>query len=397
MAKALDDFKVLDFTRQFAGPFCTMLLKDLGAEVIKVEIPEGGDACRGLPPLTRGLESALFINLNRGKKSITLNLKADRGCYIARELVRKVDVVVENYTPGVMDRLGLGYEELRKLNPGLIYAASCGFGRTGPRSSEPAFDPIAQARGGMISITGFPGDPPLRISLALGDYLAGFYLAVAILAALHHRSKTGEGQIIDISMQDCVWTLTAMEHAPAYFLNNEVPERLGSGFVGNAPDNICPTKDGHVVIATGTLAQWESLLRVIGREDLIGDERYSTSAARVNHRDEVNALVQERTMTMTAEEILNKLRNAEVPCSPLPTFDQVANDPQLLSREMIVEVDQPISGKVKVPGSAFKMSKTPGDVTLPAPFLGEHNYEIYSDMLGYSELEIRKLADDGII
>ncbi|MFC1916725.1 CaiB/BaiF CoA transferase family protein [Chloroflexota bacterium] len=397
MAKALDDIRVLDFTRFVAGPTCSIVLTDLGAEVIKVEIPEGGDASRGIPPFTKGLESGFFINLNRGKKSITLNLTTERGRRIAVELAEKVDVLVENFSPGVMDRLGLGYEELARFNPGLIYASSSGFGHTGPRSSGLAFDIVAQSTGGLMSVTGFPDGPPTKVGPAVSDSLGGFHTAMAIMAALHYRSRTGEGQRIDISMQDCVWSVTAIEYAPFYFLDNEVPKRFGNSAIEAVPYGTYPAKDDYIIIACVTIGQWEGLLRAIGKEDLIGVPKYSTQAERVNYRDEVDLMVSEWTKTKTVEEIMNALTNVGVPCSLVATFDQVANDPQLLSREMIVEVEQPISGKVKVPGSVFKMSKTPGEVKLPAPFLGEHNYEIYSDVLGYNEQEIRKLADDGII
>lgn len=397
MGKALEGIKVLDFTRIVAGPFCTMLLKDLGAEVIKVEQPGGGDAHRNLPPLTKGMESNPFIAINWGKKSITLNLASGKGCDICKELVKTVDVVAENFAPGVMDRLGLGYEELAKLNHRLIYASLSGFGHTGPRSLEPAFDLIIQSLGGLISINGFPGGPPVKTGLVIADFLGGLYSAVAILGALHHRSNTGEGQMIDISMQDCVWALSAAQYGPIYFLNNKIPEKLGNTYAGQAPFNIYRAKDDYVVIAVGTKREWENLLRVMGREDLIGYARYSTGSERFNNREEVDALVEEWAKTRSVPEIVDTLRNVRVPCSPVPTFDRVANDPQLLSREMIVEVEQPISGKVKVPGSVFKLSRTPGGVNLPAPFLGEHNYEVYSGILGYSEEKIRELADQGII
>ncbi|MFC1916666.1 CaiB/BaiF CoA transferase family protein [Chloroflexota bacterium] len=397
MAKALEDVKVLDFTQVFAGPFGTMMLKDLGADVIKVERPDGGDSVRNMPPFTAGHESGQFININRGKKSITLNIASEKGLQIAKELVKKVDVVVENFRFGVMDRQGLGYEELSKVNPRIIYASSSGFGHTGPFRDRPSLDVIAQSMGGMISINGFPGDPPVKVGVAVGDFLSTFYGTIAILAALHYRTITGEGQEIDISMQDAVWALTTIEHGPTYFLNNEIPPRRGNGYVGASPDLIHETKDGCVIIAGGNNAQFEKLLRIIGREDLIGDERYSTSAGRVNHRAELNDLVREYTRTVTEEEILDKCIKAGVACSPVLSFDQVANNPQLLSREMVVEIEQPISGKVKVAGSVFKMSKTPGDAKLPAPFLGEHNREIYCEMLGYSEQEVRQLADEGVI
>ncbi len=397
MAKALDGLKVLDFTRMYAGPFCTMLLGELGAEVIKVEIPVGGDAVRTTPPLTEGGESHIFTILNRGKKSITLNLGSEKGCELARELAKWADVVVENFTPGVMDRLGLGYEELRKVNPRLIFASISGFGHTGPRSSQPAFDLVAQAMGGLTSVTGFPHDPPTKAGPAIADFSGALYTVISILAALQYRWKTGEGQMVDISLQDCIWALTAIEHLPFYLLTGRAPQRHGNSPPAQTPFGIYPAKNGYVVVAVVTIGQWEGFLRVVGREDLIGDERYFTQAQRLNYRDEMEALVEEWTRKRSVEEILNELGNASVPCSPVPAFDEVANDPQLAYRGMTTDVEQLISGKVKVPGSIFKLSETPGDAKSPAPFLGQHNYEVYSNLLGYSEQEIGEFADAGIV
>lgn len=397
MAEALENLKVLDFTRFYAGPFCTMLLKDLGAEVIKVEIPGSGDAARTIPPVTKGEEGYIFINLNRGKKSITLGLVSEGGRDICKDLVEKVDVVVENFALGVMDRLGLGYEQLRKINPSLIYASISGFGHTGPRSSQSAYDIVAQAMGGLMSVTGFPGSPPTKTGASIADFLGGLYSTISILAALQCREKTGEGQAIDISLQDCIWAITAIEYAPPYFLSGEVTQRCGNGLWNVTPFGTYPSKDGYVVIPIVTVGQWEDFVKVIGRADLVGVPKYATQSERINHRSEIDALVSEWTRARTVSEVVSELINAGLPCSPVPAFDEVANDPQLLSREMIVEVEQPISGKVKVPGSVFKLSKTPGDVRLPAPFLGEHNYEVYHGLLGYSEREMGKLADDGII
>ncbi len=398
MPKALEDVKVLDFTRMYAGPFCTMLLCDLGAEVIKVEIPGGGDAVRNVPPFTEGGESTFFINLNRGKKSFTLNLQSERGREICKEMVKKVDVVVENFTPRVMDNLGLGYKELSKINPGLIYAASSGFGHSGPRRDFPAYDLVAQAMGGMLSISGFPDGPPERAGgTATADFVGGMYTAMAILGALHYREQTGEGQFIDISMQDCVWSFVAKSHAPGYFLTGENPPRLGNGYIEAVPLNVFPARDGYVVLAIPTVGQWENFLGVIGREDLIGDERYTTQAVRIERREETDAIVTEWTKTRSIAEITNLMGKAHLPCSPVPSFGDVANDPQLLERGMITEVEQLLSGKVKTDGSALKLSKTPGVVDSPAPFLGQHNDAVYSDILGYSEEEIGKLAEEGII
>ncbi len=396
MAKALENLKVLDFSRVYAGPLCTELLMDLGAEVIKVEMPGEGEPFRYSYPLLKGMMGFPFFMLNRGKKSITLNLKSERGCQIAKDLAKRVDIVVENFTPGVMDRLGLGYEELKKLNPKLIYASISGYGHTGPRSSEPAYDIVLQAMGGLLSVMGSPDSPPIKVAPSIANFMSGLYTTIAILAALHYRSEVGEGQMIDISMQDCVWTSVITEWAGPYFLYNKV-ERVGNNIVGPAPFSIYQAKDGYVIIAAALPYEWANLLKVMGREDLIGVERYREGTERFDRRDEVNAIVEEWTKTRSVEQILKQLRSAHIACSPLPTFDQVANDPQILNRRMIVEVDQPGAGKVKTCGSVFKLSKTPGNVEMPVPSVGENNYEVYSEMLGYSEQEIRRFADDGII
>jgi CoA:oxalate CoA-transferase len=392
---ALDGIKVLDFTQVYAGPFCTLLLKDLGAEIIKVERVEG-DAVRSDAPLTEGLESGTFIILNRGKKGITANLKTEKGRDICRELAKKVDVVTENFSSGTMDRLGLGSDDLRILNPGLIYASITAYGHNGPRRDDPGYDPVIQAMGGMTSVTGMP-DTPTKCGVAIADFGAGLFAAMSITAAIIHRMKTGEGQVIDISLQDCMWLLTSIEFSPHYFISGKVPPRLGNGHPAMTPGNLYPAKDGSVRIDTGVLSQVERLYQVMGREDLIGTPLASNQKERIKYRDEIDALVTAWTRTKSAEEIVTILKSVEVPCVRVPTFDEVCNDPQLKSREMIINVEQTVSGKIKVPGSVFKLSRTPGDVSSPAPYLGEHNSEVYSDMLGYSEQEIADLANNGII
>ena len=397
MAKALENVRVLDFTRFYAGPFCTMLLQELGAEIIKIEIPGGGDAIRNFPPFTEGGEGYIFVNLNRGKKGITLNLESEKGREIARELVLRADIVVENFHPGIMDNFRLGYEELSKIKPSLIYASITGFGQTGPYSHRLAYDMIAQAMGGFMSVTGFTDNPPTRAGPAMGDFLSSLYTTIAIMAALRHKEQTGEGQLIDISLQDCVWALTAIEYAPLYFLSGNAPQRYGNGIFNVTPFNTYPTKDGYAVVCIITIDQWQKFTEVIGREELKDAPGYVIQNDRVKHREEIDALVSEWTGARTTAEVVDQLTSAGLPCSPLPTFDEVVNDPQLLSRQMITEVEQPVSGKLRVPGSVFKLSKTPGDVSAPAPFLGQHNYEVYPSLLRYSEQEVAKLADEGVI
>ncbi len=397
MARALEGIRVLDLSRMYGGPMCTMLLAELGAEVIKAEMPQAGDGVRNLVPQTQGLESYPFVILNRGKLGITLDLQSEGGRSICKELVGKCDVLVENFTPGVMEDLGLSYEELKPDNPGLIYASISGFGHTGPLRTQVAFDTIIQAMGGLISVNGQPDSPPTKVAPAIADFLGGIYSAIAILAALQYRANTKQGQRIDISMQDCIWAITAIQYLPLYLTTGREPERLGNRMIEVTPFNIYPAKEGYIVIAIVTVGQWQRLLEVIGREEMKDVPEYGSQVDRIKHIDEVDSMVKEWTIERTVDEMITQLRAADLPCAPVPTFGQVASDPQLASRNMQVEVEQTISGKLKVPGSVFKMSQTPGDATQSAPFLGQHNAEVYSKLLGYDTETIDRLQRDGAI
>jgi CoA:oxalate CoA-transferase len=397
MASVLEGIKVLDFTQVYSGPFCTLLLKDLGAEIIKVERPESGDLTRNDVPHTEGLEGGAYIILNRGKKSLTVDLKTEKGLNICRELVKQVDVLVENFSPGTMEKLGLDSREMCKLNPKLIYASISAYGQTGPRRDYPGFDPIAQSMGGMTCVTGFP-DSPVRCGVSIADFSSGFFAAFAIVGALLHRQKTSEGQTIDISMQDCIWQLTSIEFSPYYFLANQLPPRLGNGHSAMIPCNLYPTKDGGLVfINAGVLSQVHRLYTAMGREDMINTPMGANQNERIKYRTEIDEAITGWTKNKTTDEITEILKKSDVPCTRLPTFDEVCNDPQLLSRNMIIEVDQAISGKVKAPGSLFKLSKTPGKIDYPAPYLGQHNQEVLAEILGYSAEEISRLSSEGII
>jgi CoA:oxalate CoA-transferase len=397
MTGALKDIKVLDLTRAYSGPFCTLLLRDMGAEIIKVEKIEGGDTVRKDYPVTGGGESGVFIILNRGKKSITLDVREKKGREICKELVKKVDVLVENFSPGTMEKLGLGSDVLCRINPGLIFASISGYGHTGPRRNNVSYDPIAQAMGGMTSVTGFPDSPPIKCGVSIADFGSGLFTAYAIVSALHHRDKTGEGQTIDMSLQDSVWQLTSLEFSPFYFLTGKVLPRLGNGHQAMAPGNLYMAKDGPVLISTGVMEQVKTMYKVMGREDLINSPLCSNQSERYKYKTQIDAIVGDWTKTKTVAEIVKLLSDHEIPCSPVPSLDQVANDPQLIERDMIIEVEQELSGKVKVPGSIFKMSKTPGNVKLRSPILGEHNHEIYSGLLGYSEEKLAQLSEEDII
>lgn len=397
MAKALEGIRVLDFSRMYAGPYCTMMLAELGAEVIKVEFPDGGDAVRALPPRTEGLESYMFVILNRGKRSITLNLRSEEGRRLCRELIGKCDVLVENFTPGVMEGFGLSYEQIKGDYPDLIYASISGFGHTGPYRCVVAFDTIIQALGGMISVTGHPDAPPTKVGPAIADFLGGVYATIAILAALQYRHRTDQGQFIDISMQDCIWAMTAIQFLPGYVLTGREPKKLGNRMVEVTPFNIYPAKDGYIVIAIVTVGQWQRFLEVIGRKGLRDVPEYASQIDRIKHVEEIDTIVEQWTRQRTVAEMIEQLRAADLPCAPVPTFGQVASDPQLASRNMQVEIEQILSGKLTVPGSVFKMSQTSGDPSQSAPFLGQHNSEVLSELLGYSPERVSQLQDEGLI
>jgi CoA:oxalate CoA-transferase len=398
MTSALEGIKVLDFSQAFAGPFCTLLMRDLGAEIIKVErtVKDGGEAPRKNRPHTAAQESGTFIMLNRGKKSITLNPTTPKGREIARALAKQVDVVIENFTPGVMDKLGLGSQELCRLNPKLIYASISGFGHSGPRQYEVVFDPIAQAMAGLMSVTGYPDGPPTKVGVPLADLMTGIFTAVAILAALQHRNKTGQGQVLDMSLQDCVYLPTAIWCGPTYFLDGRTPQRYGNGDEWVTPADLYPAVDGYVYIAANFLGHVQRLYKTMGRDDLLSSPLAAEGNVRIKHKQEIDALVREWTKTKTVAEILGALNKAEVPSSAVPDFAQVSNDPQIKDRKMVVEVEQ-LGGKVKVPGSIFKLSKTPGNIQYPASYLGENNQEIYGGRLGYTEEEMSRLGDEGVI
>jgi CoA:oxalate CoA-transferase len=397
MAKgALEGVRVLDFTQYLSGPHGTSVMSELGAEIIKIERPGMGEPERQAMPKTPKGESYQFFSYNRGKKSITLNLKDPKGVEVAKKLVAKVDILVENFAPGVMERLGLSYEEVSRINPRIIYASISGFGQTGPRRNDVSYDVVAQAMGGLMSVTGYPDGEPLKAGISLGDYMGGYNGVIAILAALYYRTVTGEGQAIDISMQDGIWAMVFPDRAN-YFDTLEVPKRFGNKLSSSAPFGAYNAKHGYVVICTITDPQWQKVLQAMGREDLIGEESFATRENRTKNMKEVDGLVQEWCREKTVEEVFAILKKFGVPCSPLPTFDQVANDPHLLSREMIVEVDQPVSGKVKLTGSVYKMSKTPGDRKKRIPDVGEHNEEIYGELLGLDGQEMKKLKEEKII
>ena len=386
MKKALQGLRVLDLSRVLAGPYCTMILADLGAEVIKIEPPGEGDDSRAFAPFI-GNESAYFMSLNRGKKSIVLNLKNEKDKAAFLELVRIADVLVENYRPGTMEKLGLGYEELREINPRLVYAAISGFGHTGPYSQRPAYDMIVQAMGGIMSITGEPNRPPTRVGTSVGDITAALFGTIGILTALNVRNTDGTGQKVDIGMLDC--QVAILENAIArYEVTGQAPKPMGSRHPSIAPFEAYPTKDYFVIIPAGNDTLWAKLCNILGITQYIDDPRFKTNRDRVANVEILYDLLGEVTKTRTTDEWMDILETGGVPVGPINTIDKVVADPQVLAREMIVEITHPVAGPMKIAGNPIKLSDTPGKVSEPAPLLGQHTDWVLRDVLGWDDERI---------
>lgn len=410
--KPLQGVKVLDLTTFLSGPFATMLLGGLGAEVIKVEEPGYGDPARLLSLPFIGANGASFekkseqdetlamLKRGRNKKSITLNLRSDKGREILHEMVKKVDVFAENFATGVVERMGCGYDILHGMNSKLIYCSLSGFGRTGPYKDFVAFDPSVQAMSGLMATTGFPDGVPLRAGPSFGDMVPGLYAVIGILAALHSREKTGEGQYIDVSMLDSLFSLVYMEPQEVYQLFG-FPLRAGNTMYRTAPFNLYRTKDGYIVIVVPTEEQWKTLLKIMGKPELDRDPKFSKIFDRIRNHDELDPIVEEWTSTKTTSETMEMLTRERVPCGEVvDSLERLLSDPQLLSREMIVDLEHPLLGKlngIRAPGIPIKFSETPVRFDQTAPVLGQHNEEIYSLLLGYTGERIAKLKEEKVI
>ncbi len=393
----LDGVIVLDLTWVLAGPFASMVLCDLGADVIKVERPGVGDVARHTAPIVNG-ESCYFFSVNRGKRSLTLDLKSERGREIFLRLVEKADVVMENFTPGTMERLGLDYAVLSKRNPRLIYAATSGFGQTGPDRFRPALDVVVQGMGGIMSITGEPDGPPVRPGASLGDITGGLFSAIGVLAALQEREGSGRGQMIDVSMLDC--QISILENAfVRYFATGEMPRPLGTRHPVATPFQAFPTKDGYIVLALswGVENQWELYCATIDRHDLIDDPRFDTPALRTEHHDELEPLLIEAMRKKATAEWLREFDAIGLPCGPLNNIAQAAEQPQVKAREMLVEVEHPVIGKLPLPDTPVKLSRTPGGIRGASPALGEHTDEVLRELLAFSDTEIADLRRSAVI
>ena len=395
MARLLEGVTVLDLTRMLAGPYGALLLADLGAEVIKVEDPVGGDPVRGMgPPFIQG-ESAYFISINRNKKSLTLNLTTPRGREVFLRLVQKADVVLDNFRPGILERLGVAYSALRRINPRIVACSISGFGQDGPYRSLPAFDLILQAMGGAMSITGEPNRDPVRMGIPMGDLAGGLFGAMAVSAALFQRERTGEGRYIDLSLLDCQASL--LTYVAQYFLvTGEVPGPVGSAHASAVPYQAFKTKDIHIVIAIFTERFWSQFCNVIGRPDLVEDPRFATNRERHAHRNDLVPILEGIFATRTGEEWLKDLRAEGIPSGPINTVDRVLSDPQVLHRGMVLEVDHPVCGRLKVVGNPVKVLPADGEALRPPPVLGQHTEEVLR-RAGYSTEEINSLRGEKII
>jgi crotonobetainyl-CoA:carnitine CoA-transferase CaiB-like acyl-CoA transferase len=385
---ALPGLRVLDLTSQLSGPYCAMILADLGADVVKLETPGAGDNMRNFAPHVNG-ESAPFMTVNRNKRSITVDLKAPDGLAIALRLAGRADVVLENWRPGTAARLGLGDAQVRAVNPAVIYCSISGFGQTGPYAPRGGFDRIALGMAGVMSINGPEDGPPYPIPIPVADIGTGMFAAIAVLAALAHRTRTGEGQTIDTSLLETPIAWSVYE-ASSYFATGEVPAKLGPGHRTSAPYQAFQTADGWMTIGAGTQGIWESVCKVLGTPELLADPRFRTGTLRAKHRAELEALLAPHLAKEPRAVWLERFEAAGVPAGPVLTYDQVFADPHVKAREMAVEVQHPTAGPGRVLGMPFKLSATPGAVRSPAPRLGEHTDEILREA-GYDEPAIRDL------
>jgi len=381
---------ILDLSRVLSGPYCTMLAADMGARVIKIEHPERGDDTRAWgPPFLAG-ESAYYLSINRNKESVAIDFKTPLGRQALDELIGRADVLVENFRPGTLDRLGLGYNDLQVRYPRLIYASISGFGLNGPRREEAGYDAVAQAEGGLMSITGAPDGPAVRLGVAIADIAAGMFAFQGILLALISRAQRGRGQHVDVSLLDSVAALLTYQ-AARYFATGIAPARTGNRHMTIAPYDTFEMRDGVLVLAIGTDAQWRTFCTTLARADLAADSRFATNAQRVERFDELRPLVSDTLAPYRLNQAVELLRDAGVPCGAVRSIAEALDDPQIIARAMIEEIDHPAIGPLKLLGLPVKLSATPGSVRLPPPRLGEHTRAVLSGDLGWSAEDVARV------
>lgn len=396
MPRPLENVRVLDLSRVLAGPYCGMMLGDLGADVIKVERPGLGDDTRQWgPPFAAG-ESAYYLCCNRNKRGITANLKSPRGRELVAELAMHSDVLLENFLPGTLDGWGLGYAELSRRNPRLVFCSITGFGQTGPLKDEPGYDIMIQAKAGVMSITGEPDWPPMKVGVAISDITSGLFAANAILAALFARERTGRGDRIDIALFDSTiaWLANVGEN---YLVSGEVPRRRGTAHPNIVPYQAFSAADESLIIAVGNDSQYVRFCDVLGHPEWGTDPRFVTNALRVQNREILLPLIADVIAGQCAAEWLQRLNGAEIPCGPVNTIDRVFSEPQTLERDMLIEVQHPKIGPLRLAGSPLKFDSLTEPPKRPPPLLGEHTREVLQEVLGMSAEEIDALQSGGVV
>ncbi len=401
--RSLENLRVLDISRALAGPYCCMMLGDLGADVIKVELPGRGDDSRNWGPPFVGEpyeiypgESAYFMAINRNKRSLTVNLKSPEGQEIIKRLASASDVFVENYRTGVLEKMGLGYEHLRALNSRLIYCSISGYGRNGPYADRPGYDFTIQAEGGIMGVTGPEAGPPYRVGVSLIDITTGMFASTAILAALHSRESSGQGQLIDVSLLDTSVALLA-NVASNYLVGGVEPRRMGNAHFNIAPYEVFKARDHWFTLGAANTRQWELLCEVIGQPELKNDPRFVTNQERVANRAALSQILNDAFAQRDAHEWLLKLQAADIPSGPINTIQEVFSHPQASERAFKVKIEHPTAGLIDLPGFPYKMSGTPANLHRPPPLLGEHNTEILEQLLGYSAEKIALLKKQKVI
>ena len=392
----LSDVRVVDLSRVLAGPYCTMMLGDLGAEVIKIEVPGRGDDSRQWGPPYAGGESAYYLCTNRNKKGLTLNLKTEEGKAILRALVQRSDVLVENFRVGTMERWGLGYDELKQMNPGLVYCSISGYGCDGPYRDRPGYDFVIQAEGGIMSITGRADGAPHKVGVAIVDITTGMYAATAILAALRERERSGQGQQIDMSLLECqvAWLGNV---ASNYLVSGDQPMRYGNDHPNIVPYGVFETADGHVALGVGNDRQFRAFCQAAGCQHLADDPRFATNPERVRNRDLLIPQLQEVFRKRTSQVWIALIYEIDIPGGPINTLDQVFAHPQLTAREILTEVSHPTAGAVKLVRSPMNLKRTPPQIRYAPPLLGEHTDQILKLVLGYSQGDVEDLRSRGIV
>jgi CoA:oxalate CoA-transferase len=395
MKTALSGIRVIGITNWLSGAYAEQLLADMGAEVIRVERPKAGDDARNSPPFYNG-ESTVYLYPNRNKKSVTINLKDPAGVDMLKRLVATADVVIENNRPGTLDKLGVGYEVLKEIRPDLVMTSISGFGQTGPYRNLPAYDMNMQAVTGLMSLTGTADGPPLRTGVAISDYLAGLNAAYATLVALMHRAKTGEGQQVDVSLYESAVAVfgTALQD---YLLMGKARGRSGNRFGSVAPSNIYPCVDGWVLITAANDAQWRRLAQIPGLAEVLNDPRFNSLTERAGNQDELDRLIECWTQPQTVAAAVAQLTAAGVPGGPVNTIPDLVADSHFKSRGIAVEVEHPTAGPIRLVAAMPKLSVTPGRVLTPPPALGQHNREVFGELLGLGDAELQALAQAGIV